>query len=166
MKLFLHEFDSPVGVVLLATDGQAVRALDFADYRDRMTTLLARHYGEFELTAGPDTLGAVEKLQAYFAGELLAGQDLPLATNGTAFQQKVWTALRTIDPGQTASYGDIAKHIGQPTASRAIGLANGANPIAILVPCHRVIGANAKLTGYGGGLERKAWLLGHEGVKL
>jgi methylated-DNA-[protein]-cysteine S-methyltransferase len=164
MKLKLHELESPIGLVLIVTDQEVVRAVDFADYRPRMDHLLMKHYGSVTLTTGDDELDAVSKLRAYFAGDLLAGQDLPMGTNGTEFQEKVWAALRTIPLGETVSYGAIARQIGQPTAIRAVGLANGANPIAILVPCHRVIGANSKMTGYGGGLERKAWLLRHEGA--
>jgi methylated-DNA-[protein]-cysteine S-methyltransferase len=101
------------------------------------------------------------QLQAYFAGEL-RGFELPLAAEGTPFQQRVWRALCDIPYGETISYGELARRIGQPAAARAVGLANGQNPIAIVVPCHRVIGANGSLTGYGGGLERKRWLLAHE----
>jgi methylated-DNA-[protein]-cysteine S-methyltransferase len=101
-------------------------------------------------------------MEAYFAGNRAALDDLQTATNGTPFQRKVWAALRTIEAGETVSYGTLAVRIGQPTAARAVGLANGQNPIAIVVPCHRVIGADASLTGYGGGIERKRWLLAHE----
>jgi methylated-DNA-[protein]-cysteine S-methyltransferase len=101
------------------------------------------------------------QLADYFAGRRLAF-DLPLAPTGTAFQQRVWSALRDIPYGRTTTYGEIAAGLGQPTASRAVGLANGRNPIAVIVPCHRVIGANGTLTGFGGGLPRKRWLLEHE----
>ncbi|MGQ0530795.1 MAG: methylated-DNA--[protein]-cysteine S-methyltransferase [Panacagrimonas sp.] len=102
-----------------------------------------------------------EQLAAYFAGELQRF-DLQLAAVGTEFQKKVWTALGQIPCGETISYGELAQRIGQPGAARAVGLANGQNPISIIVPCHRVIGANGTLTGYGGGIERKRWLLAHE----
>jgi methylated-DNA-[protein]-cysteine S-methyltransferase len=105
---------------------------------------------------------AGRSLQAYFEGDLDAITRLPTATNGTDFQRAVWDALRRIPVGHTISYGALALQIGRPTATRAVGLANGANPIAIVIPCHRVIGANASLTGYGGGLDRKRWLLAHE----
>ncbi len=101
------------------------------------------------------------QLQAYFAGELRAFE-LPLAAAGTVFQQRVWRALCDISYGETISYRKLAQRIGQPSASRAVGLANGKNPISIVVPCHRVIGMNGSLTGYGGGLQRKRWLLAHE----
>ena len=108
---------------------------------------------------------AAEQLQAYFAGNLQQFS-LPLAAGGTAFQQQVWQALTTVPYGKTASYGDIAKAINNPKGVRAVGLANGKNPIGIIVPCHRVIGANGTLTGYAGGVDKKAWLLVHEGVSL
>jgi len=105
-------------------------------------------------------------LDAYFAGDLTAIDDVPVATNGTPFQRTVWAALRRIPAGTTTSYGALAASIGYPSAMRAVGLANGANPVAIIVPCHRVIGADHSLTGYGGGLPRKRWLLEHEGFEL
>lgn len=104
---------------------------------------------------------AIEQLGDYFAGSR-AEFDVPLKPTGTDFQKKIWHQLMTVDCGATASYGDIAKAIGKPTASRAVGAANGRNPIAIIVPCHRIIGSSGKLTGYAGGLERKQWLLAHE----
>jgi methylated-DNA-[protein]-cysteine S-methyltransferase len=104
---------------------------------------------------------AVEQLEAYFAGEL-TDFDLEVDLQGTPFQRRVWAALREIPYGETVSYGELARHVGQPGAARAVGLANNRNPLAIVVPCHRVIGADGSLTGYGGGLERKAWLLEHE----
>ena len=105
-------------------------------------------------------------MQAYFAGELDAIENLPVETGGTAFQRQVWAALRQIPRGQTESYGELAARIGRPRAVRAVGLANGANPVGIVVPCHRVIGANGTMTGYGGGVDRKRWLLEHEGARL
>ncbi len=105
--------------------------------------------------------GVVEQLEAYFAGSR-QDFDVPLALAGTAFQQEVWAGLLEIPYGETVSYGELARRVGRPGASRAVGLANGRNPVAIIVPCHRVIGANGTLTGYGGGLDRKTWLLDHE----
>ncbi len=149
--------DSPVGpLTLVATDG-ALSGLYMTEHRhqpDRAT------FGSCD--AGP--FGAVvEQLTAYFAGEL-KDFDLPMAPDGTAFQRRVWDALRGIPYGSTLTYGELAREIGQPTASRAVGLANGRNPISIIVPCHRVIGSDGSMTGYGGGLERKRHLLGLEGV--
>ena len=106
--------------------------------------------------------GFTAAMEAYFAGDIESIQSLPVWTTGTPFQKSVWTALRSIPAGETTSYGSLAKKLGVPTAVRAVGLANGANPISIVVPCHRVIGANGSLTGYGGGLHRKRWLLEHE----
>lgn len=110
-----------------------------------------------------DPGGLCTKLKKYFDGQLKSIDDLPIELDGTKFELKVWNALRTIPCGETWSYAQLARAIGQPTATRAVGLANGRNPIAIVVPCHRVIGANGTLTGYGGGLHRKQWLLEHEG---
>ena len=109
---------------------------------------------------------AAERLEAYFGGETTALDGLDVELNGTPFQRRVWEALRAVRAGQTASYGDVARSIGAPAAVRAVGAANGANPVAIVVPCHRIIGASGSLTGYGGGLERKRWLLQHERAGL
>lgn len=105
-----------------------------------------------------------EPLERYFAGEIRAIDSIPTRTAGTEFQRSVWAALRTIPAGKTWSYGDLAVRIGRPKAVRAVGLANGSNPVGLVVPCHRVIGSNGSLTGYGGGIERKRWLLRHEGA--
>lgn len=163
LPLFLDEMESPVGTMYLVTDGQGrLRALDFHDYRPRMDRLLARHYGAVSLSPGAAPQTVRDRLEAYFAGEVTAIEGIETHTAGTPFQRQVWQALRTIPAGQTLSYGGLAARIGLAKAVRAVGLANGANPIAIIVPCHRVIGANGTLTGYGGGLDRKRWLLAHE----
>ncbi|MCF3947166.1 methylated-DNA--[protein]-cysteine S-methyltransferase [Acidiphilium sp. AL] len=164
MNLLLDRIASPLGTILLVSDGTALRALDFEDYQDRMHRLLHRHYGGYTLTSG--YCGARDQLESYFAGDLAALDTIAVQTAGTEFQHRVWSALRAIPPGSTASYGDIAARIGVPAARRAVGLANGANPVAIVVPCHRVIGADGRLTGYGGGLHRKSWLLRHEAAIL
>ena len=166
MDLYQTEFESPIGVVYVVSDGANVRAVDFGGYENRLQRLLSRHYGRYTLHAARDRGEAVLRLKAYFAGDLRAIDGIAVATKGTAFQKRVWAALRAIPAGTTVSYGTIAHRIGQPAACRAVGLANGSNPIGIVVPCHRVIGANSTLTGYGGGLERKQWLLRHEGVEL
>ncbi|WHZ24881.1 MAG: Methylated-DNA--protein-cysteine methyltransferase [Nitrospira sp.] len=141
-----------------------LRATDWADYDDRMCRLLTRHYGKdrVTLTRASHLSNPASAIAAYFDGDLHAIDSLPTATEGTPFQKRVWHALRHIPVGHTLSYGELAKRIGRPAAVRAVGLANGANPIGIVVPCHRVIGADGSLTGYGGGLERKRWLLNHE----
>jgi methylated-DNA-[protein]-cysteine S-methyltransferase len=127
-----------------------------------MHQLLRRYCGQYTVTEAKNPGGASRQLQAYFDGDLGALDDVPVRADGTAFQRLVWTALRQIPAGTTTTYGRLAARIGRPTAIRAVGLANGANPISIVVPCHRVIGADASLTGYGGGLARKEWLLRHE----
>jgi methylated-DNA-[protein]-cysteine S-methyltransferase len=129
-----------------------------------MQRLLRLHYGDsgFQLRAARAPSGARLALEAYFAGRLEAIEDIRTLTRGTGFQRLVWSALRDIPAGRTLSYGQLAAKIGRPAAVRAVGAANGANPIPVVVPCHRVIGANASLTGFGGGLERKRWLLAHE----
>ena len=166
MDLFQHELESPVGRVYVVSDGTNLRVVEFEGHEDRWQQLLARYYEDYTLHAMAKPNDAVARLKDYFAGDLHAVDDLAVATNGTAFQQQVWAALRTIPAGTTVSYGTIAARIGRPTAFRAVGLANGSNPIAIVVPCHRVIGSDNSLTGYGGGIERKQWLLRHEGVAL
>ncbi|TWT34297.1 Methylated-DNA--protein-cysteine methyltransferase [Blastopirellula retiformator] len=163
MQLQLSRQTSPLGEMFIVTDAdRTLRSLDFHDYEPRMRRLLSRHYGTYELTAGETPHLISEALHAYFAGDLSAVEKLPTRTGGTEFQRLIWKALRGIAPGETCSYGELARRIGKPSASRAVGLANGANPIAIVVPCHRVIGSGGSLTGYGGGLPRKRWLLDHE----
>ena len=163
MQLTLTRYAAPVGEIVLVTDSDAMlRALDFADYEERMLRLLARHYGRFDLREGEAPATITSALDRYFAGDTTALDALPVATGGTEFQRTVWAALRTIPAGATTGYGALAAKIGKPGAARAVGLANGLNPIGIVVPCHRVIGANGTLTGYAGGVERKRWLLEHE----
>ena len=161
MRMQLHHMASPIGTVLLVSDGAALRALDFEDYETRMHRLLRRHYGDYTLdpSLGVGPFGG--RVQAYFDGDLAALDAMPVETGGTTFQRMIWAALRQIPPGATITYGRLAERLGRAKASRAVGLANGANPVAIVVPCHRVIGA-AGLTGYGGGLHRKEWLIRHE----
>jgi len=165
LQIFLERMETPVGQVIIGTDDrQALRVLDFTDYETRMHRLLERQYGKggFSLTQARGSSPAAAVLGRYFAGDLKAIDRLKTANGGTAFQRKVWAAPRTIPARATTSYGELAARLGMPKAARAVGLANGANPIAIVVPCHRVIGANGGLTGYGGGLARKRWLLAHE----
>ena len=165
----LDRIPTPIGEVLIATDAEArLRVLDFGDYDERMHRLLRRRYGPdgVRLVEGRAPASIRQPIEAYFAGDLTALDAIPVKTAGTAFQLEVWAALRTIPVGATLSYGALAVQIGRPAAVRAVGLANGANPIGVVVPCHRVIGADATLTGYGGGLPRKRWLLAHEGVDI
>jgi methylated-DNA-[protein]-cysteine S-methyltransferase len=163
--LTLDRVATPVGEVLLVTDGEgAVRALDFADYEGRMTRLLGRHAPGAMLVEGRAPEAVLRAVEAYFGGDVQALDGVAVKTGGTDFQRTVWKALRAIPAGETRTYGQLAAAIGSPKAMRAAGLANGQNPVAVIVPCHRVIGANGTLTGYAGGLERKRWLLEHEGA--
>ncbi len=167
MHLTLDRMETQVGTLLLVSDDNGVlRALDFSDYEPRMRTLLRRHYGEVTLVEGKTPEGTRAAVTAYLAGNHSALDNIPVATGGTAFQRSVWAALRRIPAGETRSYGALAAMLGKPGASRAVGLANGANPIGIVVPCHRVIGADGTLTGYAGGTDRKRWLLAHEGATV
>jgi O-6-methylguanine DNA methyltransferase len=166
MEIFLGHMPSPVGVLTLAWNESGLRALDFDGFDERFRTLLKTHYGECTLTDAAIPTRCGDALDAYFAGDFSLVDQLPVATNGTPFQQAVWAALRAIPPATTMSYGQLAQKLGNPGASRAVGRANGSNPIGIVVPCHRVIGADGSLTGYGGGISRKRWLLEHERTHL
>jgi methylated-DNA-[protein]-cysteine S-methyltransferase len=164
-RLLTETLDTPIGALVLISDEEGrLRATDWTNYDERMRHLLERQYGaeSFTLTPARNPSGLATALAAYFEGDICAIESLPIATEGTAFQKSVWHALRGIPAGQTISYGELARRLGKPAAVRAVGLANGANPIGVVVPCHRVIGANGSLIGYGGGLERKRWLLDHE----
>lgn len=156
---------SPLGdlIAVTAADG-TLHALEFADHEDRLHRLFARHHPGAALGDGTAPPALAAALAAYFAGHLAAIDALPVARIGSPFQQAAWAALRRIPAGQTRSYASQAALMGRPSATRAVGLANGANPIGIVVPCHRVIGTSGALTGYAGGVERKAWLLAHEGA--
>ena len=163
MRLQLERWKSPVAMLLLVTDEDgALRGLEFADHESRMSRLLRLHYGAYTLEEGDAPVSITRALDAYFNGDMEALAAIRTATGGTPFQREVWKALRTIPAGTTMSYGQLAAKIGRTGASRAVGAANGANPIAIVVPCHRVIGASGALTGFAGGLPRKRWLLDHE----
>jgi methylated-DNA-[protein]-cysteine S-methyltransferase len=165
LHLFIDRIDTPIGKLLLVADNDGnLRAIDWSDYESRMLQLLQLHYGKngyrFESTRNRN--GLEDAVRRYFAGDIDAIDDLPVKTAGTPFQRSVWSELRKIPGGTTISYAQLADHIGRPRAVRAVGLANGSNPVGIVVPCHRVIGSDGSLTGYGGGLKRKQWLLEHE----
>jgi methylated-DNA-[protein]-cysteine S-methyltransferase len=167
--LIRDHIPTPIGTMLVLTDSeQRLRALDWEEYEQRTQRLLCLHYPtrQFVIIDGKTPGSVSDALQAYFSGDLSSLAAIPTATGGTRFQREVWEALRRIPLGQTVSYGALARSIGRASAVRAVGLANGANPIGVVVPCHRVIGANASLTGYAGGLARKRWLLHHEGVRF
>ena len=164
IELRTDTIDSEIGSIVVVTHAQALCALDFGDGEERMKELLSRRFEDFVLRHEDNPLGVGEKLEAYLAGDLHAFDRIAVDPGGTEFQQTVWTALRAIPAGSTRTYGQIAAAIGRPAASRAVGLANSLNPVAIVIPCHRVVGSNAALTGYAGGLARKLWLLRHEGA--
>ena len=173
-SLHLTKVSSPIGTILLVTDAGVLVSLDYVGYEARMMRLLTKRYGPFELVeTSPDDqhcstveIDLVARLHAYLNGELTVIDTIPVNPGGTKFQASVWQALRSIPPGTVISYGDLARQLGNPAAVRAVGTTNGLNPISIVLPCHRVIGANGSLTGYAGGLDRKRWLLNHEGVDL
>ena len=158
MNIYCH-VESPIGSLLLTADGEALTGLYMGAPSKRPD--LDSHWDE-KPEAGPLPRVA-RQLEEYFAGRRKAF-DLPLKLQGTEFQKRVWLQLTKIPFGQTWSYGQMAKCLDNPNASRAVGLANGRNPIAVIVPCHRVIGADGSLTGFGGGIPRKQWLLVHEGL--
>ena len=163
--LTLDRIPTPIGTALVVTDEAGVlRAFNWTDYEAAMLKWIGRRYPNPTLVEGPGPGPLCAKFDAYFAGQTDAFDDIAWEGAGTAFQKKVWETLCTIPAGQTWSYAQLAEKIGRPTAVRAVGLANGSNPVALVVPCHRVIGSNGSLTGYGGGLHRKRWLLEHERV--
>lgn len=166
MHLLVDHYPSPIGKIVLVYDrDEHVRALDFSDFRERMERLLKEHYGAYTLE--PETMPKALRaaLDAYFAGDLRALDSLQVSTAGTPFQREVWRALRTIPAGSPTSYGVLAAQLGRPGSARAVGSANRKNPVAIVVPCHRVIGSQGTLVGYAGGMNRKRWLLEHEAAQ-
>jgi methylated-DNA-[protein]-cysteine S-methyltransferase len=166
MTLLIDGFDSPIGPVHVVSDGRSLCALDFGEPAERLLPLLAVRFGGAPLRDADDPLGLASRVRAWFTGDLSALDDVPVDGGGTPFQRRVWAALRTIPCGATTSYGELAARLGVPRASRAVGAANGRNPVAIAVPCHRVVGADGGLCGYAGGVERKRWLLAHERAVL
>lgn len=156
MTLYCETLETPVGSIRLLGTEQALHRLDF-------------HHGPETPAEAQEKLGFggfSKRLAAYFAGDLVALDPIATDPKGTPFQKEVWQLLREIPPGRTASYGELAAKLGRPNSSRAVGMANARNPVSLVVPCHRVIGADGSLTGYAGGLERKRWLLAHEGALL
>jgi methylated-DNA-[protein]-cysteine S-methyltransferase len=164
-RLRVDRLGTPIGEALVVSDeAGCVRAFDWADREASMVRLLRLHYGALvpEVGAAPGAVMGV--LRRYFEGEVGCLGAIEWRTGGTAFQRAVWSGLTTIPAGKTLSYRGLAARVGCPTAVRAVGAANGANPISVVVPCHRAIGSDGSLTGYGGGIERKRWLLRHEGA--
>lgn len=146
---------SPLGPVRLLGTEEAIHQLDLTEDGPPADAVIRPNFGGF-----------ADRIRAYFEGDIQALETLPVAPPGTPFQQEVWKTLRQVGPGSTVSYGELAKRVGRPDASRAVGMANARNPVALVIPCHRVIGSNGNLTGYGYGLDRKRWLLRHEGALL
>ena len=165
LQFLLDRVSTPIGDMVIAADSKGnLRVALFTEDEEVVRRHLRLHYGErgFSVEAVSNPHGLSGAIAQYFAGDLDVIDTLPVETGGTTFQREVWSALRAIPCGTTISYGKLAERISRPAAVRAVGLANGANPVAVIVPCHRVIGANGSLTGYGGGIERKRWLLNHE----
>jgi methylated-DNA-[protein]-cysteine S-methyltransferase len=163
----LDRLPTPIGTALLVTDADGhLRALDWEDYETRMKELLRLHYGAVRLKPAPAPREMRTALAGYFEGDIDRLETIGWRVAGTPFQQKVWHAVSRIAAGTTMSYGALAAKIEMPRAVRAVGHANGSNPISVVLPCHRLIGANGSLVKYGGGLERKRWLLQHEGVEI
>ncbi|WP_414643163.1 methylated-DNA--[protein]-cysteine S-methyltransferase [Bradyrhizobium sp.] len=161
----LDRLETPIGLALLVTDADGVlRALDWEDYAARMNELLRLQYGAVVLKEARAPSRILKALSAYFKGDLDRLSTIEWRVAGTPFQQKVWHALPKIRAGTTMSYGALAAKLNAPRATRAVGHANGSNPISVVLPCHRLIGADGTLVKYGGGLSRKRWLLEHEGV--
>ncbi len=160
---YITHLTSPLGPIGMVIAGETLEVLDFIDGEGRFDNLVARRYPQPCRRLESDPSGIADRIAAYLDGRLDAIEDIPTRPSGTLFQQSVWQSLLSIPCGTTISYAELATRIGKPQASRAVGQANGRNPIAVVHPCHRVIGANGTLTGYGGGLKRKAWLLRHEG---
>jgi methylated-DNA-[protein]-cysteine S-methyltransferase len=160
---FIDKMKSPIGTAILIADEEGrLRFHSWDDAKQSWRKAFQRRYGDAKLVAHRDRFGHAAVLERYFEGEITALDGMRVAFTGTPFQNKVWKALRKIPGGTTLSYGALARRIGEPKAVRAVGLANGSNPIGLIVPCHRVVGHDGSLTGYGGGLPRKRWLLDHE----
>lgn len=163
----LDRLPTPIGMALLVTDGDGrLRALDWEDHEPRMRQLLRLQYGAVNLQDAVAPRDLRTALSGYFRGDLDRLGAIQWRVAGTPFQRKVWNALPKVAAGTTLSYGALAARLGVPRAVRALGHANGSNPISVVLPCHRLIGADGSLVKYGGGLERKRWLLRHEGVAV
>jgi methylated-DNA-[protein]-cysteine S-methyltransferase len=165
LQLLMDRIGTPIGEIVIVADYEGnLRATFWTDRETQLREALQRRYGMngFTLETAGNPHGLTDAIARYFAGEVTAIDSLPVRTGGTAFQREVWSVLREITCGTTLSYAKLAEQIGRPKAVRAVGLANGSNPVGVVVPCHRVIGSDGSLTGYGGGIERKRWLLEHE----
>ena len=155
---------SAIGSIVIAVRDGRLMSLDFDDCRERMLASLTARYGSARLEAAVDPYGISRRIRAYLSGDLGAVDGITVEPGGTPFQRDVWAALRAVPAGTTVTYAQLARKLGRPAAPRAVGGANGKNPVSIVIPCHRMIGSDGSLTGYGGGLPRKRWLLTHEGA--
>lgn len=164
--LLTDHVETPIGPMLLMVEDDVMIGLEFDDQPERYMKDLKRRYPDLAMRETVNPCGFSDHLRAYYAGDVTAVDGLPVQGGGTPFQERVWAELRRIPVGTTISYGELATRLGDKNAMRAVGLANGRNPISVVVPCHRVIGSDGTLTGYGGGLPRKTWLLNHEGVPI
>lgn len=163
MTVFRREdLPTPIGTICVVSKDEMVVALDYEGYEQRMHRLLSRYWGAYTLTQADEPSQALRMLTEYFRGDLAAIVEIQTALGGSCFQNAVWEQLRRIPAGSARTYGELAAELGKPSAARAVGAANALNPIAIIHPCHRVVGCGGKLTGYAGGLDRKRWLLDHE----
>ena len=166
MELLIDTLETEIGAITLACVEGALRAVHFERDESSMIGGLMAQFGAVTVRRSDNPLGYTERFRAYLDRDFEALDEIRVEPAGTAFQQEVWRELRKVRPGTTVSYGMLAETIGKPSASRAVGMANAKNPIAIVIPCHRVIGSDGSLTGYAGGLVRKRWLLEHEGVRI
>lgn len=162
MELWEETIATPLGRILLVSHGSLVCSLDFDGFQTRLKRLLNRRFGSYRLMPHPDSSKSLELIGSYFKGDLNALSKMSLDSRGTPFQESVWNALTQIPVGTTCTYKEIAESIDKPRACRAVGMANRSNPIALALPCHRVIGADGNLGGYAGGVDKKSWLIQHE----
>ena len=166
MPILSDRIQTPIGdMMLLASDG-VLLLLEFVDAEGRVEREISARFSKAEIVPAKNPFGFSQRIINYFAGDLHTIDSIRTDGGGTEFQRRVWAGLRQIPCGVTISYGELATRLGDKNSMRAVGLANGRNPISIVVPCHRVIGANGSMTGYGGGMVRKEWLLRHEGALL
>jgi methylated-DNA-[protein]-cysteine S-methyltransferase len=166
MELRTDLIESPIGDIMIAARDGVLLALEFVDVRERFDADLRARFGDCRLAPARNPFGLSDRIRGYFAGDVAGVDAIAADGGGTEFQRQVWAALRQIPAGATLAYSELARKVGRPDAVRAVGAINGRNPISIVVPCHRVIGKDGSLTGYGGGVERKRWLLRHEGALL
>ena len=165
-KLYSDLYHSPIGKIMFVADGAQLCCLDFNDNEARIEKLLNRRYGKFDLASKANILNMQTRMDEYFKGNWEAFDGLDIGIDGTDFQQRVWGSLKKIPVGKTITYHQLAGSIKKPKAVRAVASANARNPVAIIIPCHRVIGKDGLLRGYAGGMDRKAWLLNHEGFTI